>query len=234
MRRLVITGTGTGVGKTVVTAAVAAVTAAQSRSVAVVKPAQTGVGPGEESDVDVVRRLAGIDSVHELVRYTDPLAPASAARRDGLTATSMPDLADRIRALPDHDLVLIEGAGGLLVRFDDAGRTLADLAGLLDADVLVVAAAGLGTLNATALTVEALQRRSLTCAGVVIGEWPADAGLAEQCNLDDLPAYAGAPLLGALPAGAGDCDSAAFARLAVASLAPELGGSWSVPVEARL
>lgn len=229
MRRLVVTGTGTGVGKTIVTAAVAAAALAQGRSVAVVKAAQTGVGPGEESDADVVRRLTGVENVHELVRYTDPLAPASAARRDGVTAATVDDLADRIRALPDHDLVLVEGAGGLLVRFDADGGTLADLAVKLDAEVLVVAAAGLGTLNATALTVEALHRRSLACAGVVIGEWPADAGLAEQCNLADLPAYASAPLLGALPAGAGSRSPAEFAQLAADSLAPDLGGTWSVP-----
>ena len=55
------------------------------------------------------------------------------------------------------------------MRFDDDGGTLADLAAQLAAPVLVVAAAGLGTLNHTALTLEALRRRGLTCAGVVIG-----------------------------------------------------------------
>lgn len=229
MNRLVVTGTGTGVGKTIVTAAVAALAAAQGRSVAVVKAAQTGVGPGEESDADVVRRLARIDDVHELVRYSDPLAPATAARRDGVTATPVTELADRIRALPDHDLVLVEGAGGLLVRFDDAGGTLADLAARLDAEVLVVTTPGLGTLNAAALTAAALAGRDLRCVGVVIGEWPATPGLAEQCNLADLPAYAGVPLLGALPAGAGGRTPAEFVALATASLAPALGGTWSVP-----
>ena len=229
MRRLVVTGTGTEIGQTIVTAAVAAVAAAAGRSVAVVKPAQTGIGPGDEPDTDVVRRLAGIDSVHELVRYADPLAPASAARRQGVTATTVVDLADGVRALPDHDLVLVEGAGGLLVRFDADGGTLADLATKLDAEVLVVATAGLGTLNTTALTVEALRRRSLPCAGVVIGSWPADPGLAELCNLADLPSYADVPLLGAIPAGAGRLSAAEFARVATASLAPALGGTWSPP-----
>ncbi|MZE75958.1 AAA family ATPase, partial [Streptomyces sp. SID5475] len=68
-----------------------------------------------------------------------------------------------------HDLVLVEGAGGLLVRYDEEGATLADAARLLDAPVLVVAAAGLGTLNATALTAEALRARGLDCAGVLLG-----------------------------------------------------------------
>ena len=110
--------------------------------------------------------------------------------------------------------MLVEGAGGLLVRFTDEGGTLADVAGELDAPVLVVAAAGLGTLNATALTVEALRARGLTCAGVVIGAWPAVPDLAACENLHDLPAVAGVPLLGALADGAGVTDRAEFARVA--------------------
>ncbi len=59
--------------------------------------------------------------------------------------------------------MLVEGAGGLLVRFDEAGGTLADAARLLDAPVLVVASAGLGTLNTTALTAEDCAARPATC-----------------------------------------------------------------------
>ena len=227
MTRLAVTGTGTEIGKTIVTAAIAAIAAADGRSVTVVKPAQTGIAPGEESDVEVVRRLSGVTDVHELVRYDDPLAPASAARRQGVTATPVPALADRINGLPPTDLLIVEGAGGLLVRLDDDGRGLGDLAGLVNADVIVVTTAGLGSLNATALTVEALRRRSLRCVGVVVGAWPAEPGLAELCNLDDLPDYAGAPLLGAVPAGAGSTRADEFARLARKSLAPALGGTWS-------
>ena len=229
MKRLAVTGTGTEIGKTIVTAAIAALAAADGRSVTVVKPAQTGIAPGDESDIEVVRRLSGVTDVHELVRYDDPLAPASAARRQGVTATPVPALAEQINALPPADLLIVEGAGGLLVRLDHDGRDLADLAGLVDAEVLVVTTAGLGSLNATALTVEALRHRSLPCAGVVVGAWPADPGLAERCNLDDLPAYAGAPLLGAVPAGAGSQPPDEFERLARASLAPALGGTWSPP-----
>ena len=75
------------------------------------------------------------------------------------------------------------------MRFGDGG-TLADVAALLDAPVLVVARAGLGTLNHTALTCEALRARGLDCAGVVIGAWPREPDLAARCNLDDLPPYA--------------------------------------------
>ncbi|MYS41652.1 AAA family ATPase, partial [Streptomyces sp. SID5998] len=89
-----------------------------------------------------------------------------------------------------HDLVLVEGAGGLLVRFDDAGGTLADAAQLLRAPVLVVASAGLGTLNVTELTARELRSRELDLLGVVIGSWPAEPGLADRCNVADLPQVA--------------------------------------------
>ena len=87
---LVVTGTGTGVGKTVVTAAVAALAAARGSRVAVVKPAQTGVGGDEPGDLAEVRRLAGVTDLHELARYPDPLSPAAAARHCGLDPLDSP------------------------------------------------------------------------------------------------------------------------------------------------
>jgi dethiobiotin synthetase len=229
MRTIVVTGTGTEVGKTVVTAAVAAVAAAAGNRVAVVKPAQTGVPPGGESDAQAVTRLTGLTpgtDVHELARYPDPLAPATAARRAGIRPLPATAIADRIRRLAGRDLVLVEGAGGLLVRLDEQGATIADVAAVLGAGLLVVTTAALGTLNATALTCEAIAARGLSAIGIVIGAWPARPGLAARANLSDLPAYAGSPLLGALPESIGRSTRAEFLRLARNSLAPELGGIW--------
>jgi dethiobiotin synthetase len=228
-RVVVVTGTGTGVGKTVVTAALAAVAAGRGERVAVLKPAQTGVAAGEPGDVaDVVRLVPGITG-RELARYPEPLAPATAARRAGAPPVTPQEAADAAAKLATvHDLVLVEGAGGLLVRMSDDG-TLADVAAQLDAPVLVVAAAGLGTLNATELTVEALVRRGLHTPGIVIGSWPAEPDLAAWCNLADLPATSGVPLLGAVPAGAGTLPPERFAAVARHSLAPEVGGVWQTP-----
>ncbi len=212
MRVTVVTGTGTGVGKTVATAALAVRAAG---AVVVVKPVQTGLLAGEAGDVDDVRRLAGCQVV-EFVRLPDPLAPDTAARRAGIALPTVADHAARIRRLEDdHDAVIVEGAGGLLVRLDSEGGTLLDLAETLAASVVVVVvvvvAAGLGTLNHTELTVAALRTRGLEPSGLVIGSWPDDAGLAEECNLLDLPRVTGVPLLGSIPAGAGRLDAAAFA-----------------------
>ncbi|MEV5781595.1 dethiobiotin synthase [Streptomyces sp. NPDC052287] len=227
MTILVITGTGTEVGKTVTTAAVAAAAVAAGRSVAVLKPAQTGVGPHECGDADEVARLAGTVTTLELGRYPEPLAPATAARRARLAPVRPREVAEAAAKLAtEHDLVLIEGAGGLLVRFDDEGGTLADVATLLDAPVLLVVAAGLGTLNTTELTAREIRRRGLDLAGLVIGSWPDSADLASRCNLADLPVVAEAPLLGALPAGAGARPPAEFRAGAPGWLAPALGGTW--------
>src|SRR5690349_3926435 len=166
MSVVVVTGTDTGVGKTIVTAALAAVVRASGHRVAVVKPVQTGVAAGEPGDLDDVRRLAEVDDLHELARFPDPLAPATAARRAKLPAPTVAQLAESIRGLADRDLVLVEGAGGLLVHFDAGGGTFADLARALDAPAIVVARAGLGTLNASALTCEALAARGVECLGL--------------------------------------------------------------------
>lgn len=224
---LVITGTGTEVGKTVVTAAVAATALAAGRSVAVLKAAQTGVRPDEPGDAEEVSRLAGPVTTAELARYPDPLAPATAARRAGRAAVRPHDVAGTAAKLAtEHDLVLVEGAGGLLVRFDEDGGTLADAAALLSAPVLVVAAAGLGTLNVTELTTRELRSRGLDPAGLVIGSWPAEADLAARCNVRDLPEVTGVPLLGAVPAGAAGLPPACFRASAPHWLAPRLDGTW--------
>ncbi|MEU8639624.1 dethiobiotin synthase [Amycolatopsis sp. NPDC048633] len=225
---LVMTGTGTGVGKTITTAAIAALAVAGGQRVAVLKPAQTGVGPDEAGDLQDVVRLAG-DGVTtlELRRYPDPLSPEAAARRSGLPALDPGEIARAASDLDSgHDLTLIEGAGGLLVRFDRSGSSLADVAWSLGSLVIIVAEAGLGTLNATALTAEVATKRGLTVAGVIIGSWPAEPDLAALSNLEDLPVAAGAPLLGALPAGLGEASPDEFLSAARAGLSPWFGGEF--------
>ena len=225
MAVLFVSGTGTGVGKTVVTAALAALALARGQRCAVVKPAQTGVADDEPGDLADVQRLAGPLDTYELVRYPDPLSPAAAARRSHREPLDPAAFYELVLALP-HDLVLVEGAGGLLVRFDEEGLTLAELARGLRAPVLVVADPALGTLNSTALTLEALAHRGLELSGVVLGSWPADPGLAQRCNLRDLETLAARPLLGALPEGAGALPPPAFLVAARAGLGPQLGGTF--------
>ncbi len=233
MTVLVVTGTGTGVGKTVVTAALAALARRDGRSVAVVKPAQTGLAPGEPGDLAEIARLAGVGAadLHEPARFPAPLSPAAAARHDARRGPALADvqaLVERLAA--QRDLVLVEGAGGLLVHFDDTGWTIADLALAVGAaPTVLVTSPGLGTLNHTQLCLEALAHRQVGCAGVVLGCWPSppdQPDLAMRSNLEDLEQIAGAPLAGALPAGAAALEPEAFAAAAVAGLGPRFGGSF--------
>jgi dethiobiotin synthetase len=227
MAVLVVTGTGTGVGKTVVTAAITGLALDRATDVAVVKPAQTGIEPGGGSDLDHVERLSGAPHRYEFARYRHPLSPAAAARLSALPPLDLNATAARIAALEsEHDLVVVEGAGGLLVRYNDEGATLADLAYALRASVVVVARAGLGTLNETALTLEVMAARGVELDSVVIGSWPQHPDLAARSNLRDLETLGSRPLGGAIPEGAGDLDRASFRLMARSCLGPAYGGRF--------
>ncbi|MCH9817276.1 MAG: dethiobiotin synthase [Actinomycetia bacterium] len=225
MNVTLVTGTGTDVGKTIAVAALAAVAADAGQRVAVVKPIQTGLRVGEPGDLADVTRLAGVTDIFEFVRYPDPLSPEAAARRSGLAEVTATELVTAIQRLSgDFDLVLVEGAGGLLVRINAAGETFSDLAALLGGETIVVVAAGLGTLNHTALTLEVARNRGIPIAGLIVGSWPSAPDIAAQENLQDLPNLARRPLLGVLPEGLGSADRGAFLAAARAALSESVGG----------
>jgi dethiobiotin synthetase len=221
---VLVTGTDTDVGKTVVTSAIAASAMAAGLRVAVVKPGQTGTATGGMTDIDLVTRLASPHTTRTLASYPDPLAPLAAARIAELPPLELYEVVDAIRAeAATHDLVLVEGAGGLLVpmgvRPSGEPWTFADLAVTLGAPTIVVARAGLGTLNHTALTLEALERRGIG-VGVVLGAWPTEPELVHWANLSELVPH----LIGALPDGAGGMDPGVFRRSAPGWLTPALYG----------
>lgn len=220
-----MTGTDTGVGKTVTTAALACAARLAGVDVAVCKPVQTGAGAsaatGEMSadgddDLGEVRRLAGVHALHGGWRYPEPLAPVAAAQRAGLPLPTRAELSASVRAVDGpRRLTIVEGAGGLLVEMGADGVTLRDIAADLSASVLVVVSPGLGTLNHTALTLESLAGQSIPAAGLVIGAWPADPGIAEQGNRAALAQQA--EVRAVLPAGAGALTPADFEALSAAA-----------------
>lgn len=226
MSLLLVTGTDTGVGKTVTTAALAAAARQAGLDVAVCKPVQTGtVGAGAatgeptpgDDDLREIGRLAGVTALHAGWRYPEPLAPVAAATRAGLPLPTRDELVASVRAVDAPGrLTLVEGAGGLLVELGSGGVTLRDLAADLDAPVLLVVAPGLGTLNHTALTLESLAAHGIPCAGLAIGSWPADPGVAEQGNREALARLA--PVRAVLPAGAAQAGD--FAAISAAAFEP--------------
>ncbi|HEX9050492.1 MAG TPA: dethiobiotin synthase [Anaeromyxobacter sp.] len=176
MRGLFVTATDTGVGKTEVACALLRAARAAGLDAVGLKPAQSGATEDEPSDAERLHAASDrVEPLEAICPYSlrAPLAPAVAARLEGIEI-SLPRILDAARALAArHAAVLVEGAGGLLVPL--AGReTYADLAVALGLPVLVVARAGLGTVNHTALTVEALRRRGLAIAGIVLNRTAAE------------------------------------------------------------
>ncbi len=222
MTILFVTGTGTGVGKTIATAAVAAYARRAGVDVAVCKPVQTGYGSGAgdgDDDLAEVARLAGVTELDWVARYPEPLAPVAAAAAAGLPLPTAEQLLAAVRRVDRPGrLTLVEGAGGLLVEIADAGVTLRDLAAALGAPVLVVCEAGLGTLNHTALTLEALNMKGISAAGLVIGSWPDAPGAAEEFNRVALARLA--PVRAVLPAGAAALSPSDFTAMAWTAFDP--------------
>jgi dethiobiotin synthetase len=203
----------------------------------VVKPAQTGTAGPAPADVAEVLRLAAPATGLTLAEFPEPLAPLIAARVSGLPPLALDLVVEAVWAeLAGHDLVLVEGAGGLLVpmggRPDGAAWTVADLAPQLGAAAVVVARAGLGTLNHTALTLEALHRRAVP-ARVVLGAWPDRPGQVHWTNLGELLPV----LAGVVPEAVGELEPGVFQRSAPGWLTPPLFGVlddwriWATAVE---
>lgn len=219
MTVVLVTGTDTGVGKTIATAALACHARLAGLDVAVCKPVQTGSWPTSGSgddDLAEVGRLSGVTTLQRGWRYPEPLAPAAAAELGGMVLPSRTSLLGLIRGLDQPGrLTLVEGAGGLLVELGAGGVTLRDLAVELGAAVLVVVSPGLGTLNHTTLTLEALAGQDIPCVGLVIGSWPSDPGVAERGNRDALAALA--PVRAVLPAGAGELPAPDFGTVSAAA-----------------
>jgi len=190
-----VTGTDTGVGKTLAAAALCRAEREAGRAVLYCKPVQTGLEPGEAGDAAFVAAAGGVPVV-ECLRFPEPLAPAVAAERAGAVIDVDGLVADVTKAADGFDRVVVEGAGGLLVPvWGDV--TMADLAHRLGAGLVIVTRPSLGTLNHTALTLEAAHARALSVDGLVISGWPPSPGVTEQTNLARLAAMA--PILGLLP-----------------------------------
>jgi malonyl-CoA O-methyltransferase len=169
---LAVVGTGTGVGKTVVSAVLLARYMGHS-SLAYWKPVATGSRDGR--DVDEVARLAppAVEIFPETYLFREPLSPHLAARLDGASidpAHLLAELARHRAETPDRPLV-VEGAGGLLVPLTDADL-LIDFFAAAPLPCLLVALSGLGTINHTLLSLEALRARDMEIAGVVLNGPP--------------------------------------------------------------
>jgi dethiobiotin synthetase len=236
-RGLFVTGTDTGVGKT--TISVALLRLARRRGLIAIpfKPAETGCAP-HPADARSLW-LAARPPVDEadvcLYAFRLPAAPAHAAAAEG-AQIDLQRIADRASALSAKgDLLIVEGAGGLLVPYAD-GVTAAGIAARLRLPVLVVARTGLGTINHSALTLREAERSSLEIAGLILNRTTEEEEPHETGNADLIAKLTGHRPLGTMPwlppETARDPDAVADALaacLGAAALAKLLGDRLQQP-----
>ena len=186
-----VTGTDTGVGKTVVSAALVSRYRAHV-PVRYWKPIQTGIE--QDDDTSDVARLAACrpdELFRSGIRLPRAVSPHLAARLSGTTIALQP-LVESFARQPDPTRWIVEGAGGVLVPIN-ATQTMADLMCALALPVVVVARSGLGTINHTLLTIEALHRREIQVAGIVlVGDRDAENRMA-------IERYAGVTVVAEMP-----------------------------------
>jgi dethiobiotin synthetase len=203
---LLITGTDTGVGKTVIAGAIAAWFNQRGQRVGVLKPAASGCVRRREGlvseDAEFLAHCADARQPLDVIapqRFAEPLAPAVAAQRAGVTLdwSAIQRCLDMITRA--SDVLIVEGVGGIMVPMDQK-HTMLDVAAWLKLPAVVVARPGLGTINHTILTVETLRQAKVQVAGVVINRYPADnASVAEETNPRALETWGKVPVLCIVP-----------------------------------
>lgn len=203
-RGIFVTGTDTGVGKTIVAATLARLLRMNGVKVGVMKPVTSGCreenGRLISDDASLLCQAAGLAVSDDIAPYClrEALAPAEAAKIDGVRIDFSVIKAAFDRLVSSYDYVIVEGAGGLMVPLS-GGMLVADLARELDLPLLVVARPGLGTINHTVLTCFAAQKIGLQVAGVIVNGMPEHPGLAEKGAPHQIGSLCGAPVLGIWP-----------------------------------
>ena len=216
-----VTGTGTDVGKTVVAAGIASLCVDAGMRTSVVKPVQTGVAD-YDADIDVVARLVPAlerspHSMRTLMSFQYPASPHLAAELVGteIDVDSLVGELDAIRQEGECDALIVEGAGGIMVPLTRSVSTL-DFIKRLEMPVVVVAEAGLGTLNHTLLTVAAARSAGVGLAGVIVNMASESPDHVERDNVKTIAELSKTPVLAVIRDFRGtlapDALSAEFAR----------------------
>jgi len=202
-RPIAVVGTGTGVGKTVITAGLTRLLREAGHEARAIKPAQTGHPP--DDDAGFVTAGCEDPDAATCPRYLEPaLAPRVAAEvaDEDLAYESIREACER--ELESTPVPIVEGIGGLRVPLAD-DREVIDLVADLEATAVVVTRSGLGTLNHTALSIDALEARGIDVCGIVVNEYAGDT-VAERTNPDELERMTGYPVETVPPLGEEEAD----------------------------
>lgn len=232
-KSIFITGTDTGVGKTVLTAALALCLKQAGLNVGVMKPVQTGARLQELADLKFIELATGNKYTGEdysPYTFTHPLSPLTASVLEKRNICIERIKSAYKRLTNQHDIVLIEGAGGILVPITE-GYYMSDLALDLNAPLIIATRPDLGTLNHTSLTSEYAHSRGVSVLGIVINNFPLEPGPAEKTNPGLLQKITGLPILGVIrndpgiTVGEGHIGS--LNETAKPSLSPFFGGNFN-------
>ncbi|MCX5816408.1 MAG: dethiobiotin synthase [Proteobacteria bacterium] len=206
MTPVFITGTDTGVGKTTVTSSLSAFLSLRKKlNVGVMKPFESGLSKRDKDllpwDAICLREASGSnDDLDDISPYTfeAPLAPEVAANMEHIQIDM--DIVDRIyhKIMKKHDVVIIEGAGGVLVPIKK-DFFYVDLIKKWEAPTIIVSRLGLGTINHTLLTNNFLQSKGVKVLGVILNDNDGTGDLAAQTNPEVLKRYLNVPILGIFP-----------------------------------
>jgi dethiobiotin synthetase len=205
VRGLFVTGTDTGVGKSIITGALAGLFRKQGINVGVMKPVETGClhddGSFLPADGQFLKDMSGSDApLEEIVPYQlkEPLAPSVAAERQGMNI----DINHMVKKFEDlslhHDLMLVEGAGGLFVPLFQKVFFI-DLVKRFQLPLLIVSRATLGTINHTLLTLRAALTEKVPVAGIVIDNLSPERSVASETNPEVIARLVDVPVWGIVP-----------------------------------
>jgi dethiobiotin synthetase len=200
-----IAGTDTGVGKTVITGGLAGFYRQLGMRVGVMKPIESGCKRLKDGlhpqDAFFLKKMSSSpDALDQIVPYRLelPLTPSVAAEMEGIEI-DLKEVARIYQQLEcNYDLMLVEGAGGLLAPLYKRSTSV-DLVRLLGLPMIVVARNTLGTINHTLLTVEHARQRGLTLLGIIINNCDPDPDVSSETNPEVIKQLSGLPLLGVIP-----------------------------------
>lgn len=206
-----ITGTGTDIGKTYVTALLAKSLVQKGINAGYYKAAVSGANSIEESDAGYVKRISGIDQETETLLsylYKNPLSPHLSARIEGNPVELEKVKKDFKAVLKNHEYVFVEGSGGIVcpIRLDDKSFImLEDIVKALKLDAIVVADAGLGTINAAVLTVSYLREKNIKVRGIILNNYDKNS-LMHRDNLFMIEKLTDVKVIGAVSKNADKID----------------------------
>lgn len=170
-----ITGTDTDIGKTIITAGIACILKQQGYKTAVYKPVQSGAQKTKDGlispDLEFVKKISTNITLKSTYNLEAPIAPSVAAEIEKVEILPEKILKDFKSLKRDHNFVIVEGAGGILVPIYK-NFLIRDLIKLLDLPLIIVSRPSLGTINHTLLTIEAAKAKNIEILGIIISNYP--------------------------------------------------------------